>query len=105
MPTDPKEAADLLYSSIAGKAIEKYPKYYVDYNRVSEALLKRAKPFGELYKNHPDVEKAVDAWLRKHQRDSAGVVWLPMIARRRDMIMLLDSATRQPLDALPIDSW
>ena len=105
LPTDPKEAADLMYSSIAGKDIEKYPKYYVDYNRVSEALIKRAKPLNELYKKHPEAAKAVDAWLRKHQRDSAGVVWLPMIARRSDMTMLLDPATRQPLDALPIDSW
>jgi len=38
-------------------------------------------------------------------RAESSVVWLPLQARKTDMIMLLDARSSQPLQALAIDPW
>lgn len=104
LPTDPKEKSDLLFSAVAGKDIEKFPQYYVDYAQITPKLLTRAKPLDALRKAHPEAAPLLDAWLRKHPRTNASVVYLPIRART-DVTMLLDSNSGEPLDALPIDPW
>ena len=104
LPDDPNERTDLMFSSMGGKDLEKRPQYYVDYDQIAPHLLSRAQPLETLRKAHPEAAPLLDAWLRKHQRDAASVVCLPIVART-EVTMLLDRSTGQPLDALPIDPW
>lgn len=105
LPTDITERNDLAFRGAAGKDIDKYPQYYVDYSNVAPQLMAHAKPLDALRKAHPESSSLLDTWLHSHQRDAASVLWVPLNARRAALIMLLDRQTGQTLDALPIDPW
>lgn len=105
MPKDGSKAhSDMMLSGFAGKDIEKFPQYYVDYPQVAATLLKHAKPLENLRKSHPDSAGNIDKWLLAHQRDLSSVAYLPIVART-DATMLVDSSSGEPLDALSIDPW
>jgi hypothetical protein len=105
LPTDIKERNELVLASPGGKDIPVLPQYYVDYVQVAPALLQRAKPLDALTKRHGESTPIVDAWLHDHGRTVADVVWVPLIAPRASLTMLLDRQTGQPLDAIPTDPW
>lgn len=105
LPTDNAERSDLLFSGLAGKDMEKFPKYYVDYAEVAPAMLKRAQTLDALRSKHPDASSSLDAWLQKNGRGAASVVWLPLTSQRAQLTMLLDRDSGQSLDVLPIDPW
>ena len=105
LPPISKERDDLTFSGLAGKDVEKFPKYYVDYGTSAPALLSHAKTIDALRQTHPDTADAIENWLREHARSEATLRAVPIIAPRSDLTMLLDSKTGQPLDALPIDIW
>jgi hypothetical protein len=104
-PSDHKEHSDLMFSGLAGKDIERFPKYYVDYASQAAPLLARAKPLDDLRSRKPDSAKLVDRWLSDHHRDAQQVVWLPVMTHRASVTMLLDRSNGQPVGALEIDPW
>lgn len=106
IPTDPVQRDALLKSGLAGKDIQLLPKYYVSYDKVVPALLKRAKPLAQLHKINPQAGLILDRWLAKHRTQTdANTVWLPLMTRRTSLIMLVDGKTGTILGALPIDPW
>ena len=105
IPADQKTRNDLLFSALAGKDIQVFPEYYVTYADEATNLLKRAKTLANLRESKPESGPLLDAWLKNHKRDESDVVWLPMIARKAGLTMLLDAKTGEVLDALPIDPW
>jgi len=105
MPNDVVERNALVFSGTAGKDIDKFPKYYLDYEDQAAQMLEYAKPLVDLRHRQPSAVSRLDAWLRDHQRADADVVWLPIKARRADMTMLLDRKTGQVLDAMPVYPW
>jgi hypothetical protein len=105
MPADANEKNKLMFSGLAGKDVEKFPKYYVEYSRSSASLLQFAKPLDALLQKAPQASSIVNAWLRKHHRDAGSIVWIPVSAPRDSLTMLLDGHTGETLDALPIDPW
>jgi hypothetical protein len=105
MPTNPKEKSDLVDSGMAGKDIERFPKYYVDYPAQASSLLAHAKPAEDLLRVHPEARHVFESWLRDHQRDVNTIVWLPLSAPRGDLTVLLDRSSSRILDALPIEPW
>lgn len=105
LPPAGKERDDLLFSGIAGKDVEKYPKYYVDYATAVPQLLSHAKMIDELRREHPTAASKIDAWLSTHGRDPTTLLAVPIIAPRGDLTMLIDRQTGKPFDALPVDIW
>lgn len=105
LPTDPSARNKMLLNGIAGKDVEKFPEYYVDYAKVAQDILAHGKPLDVLRKKHPEATSILDVWLRDHQRDPATLRWLPLMTHRMNLIMILDHSTGQVLDALPIDPW
>lgn len=105
MPTDAKTRTDLLFSGLAGKDIEKYPEYYVDYPSVATDLLTHAKPVDDLIRKHPQSRDTIEAFLADHHHNAIEAVWLPVRGPRADLTMLLDRTTGTPLGALPLDPW
>jgi len=101
LPSDVKERNDLLFSGVAGKDVDRFPKYYVDYALVAPEI--RAKPLDTLVEAHPDEKAMIDAWLQRHSRQADSVTWLPLKTQRAFLTMLLDRNDGTPLDALPID--
>lgn len=105
LPTDAAEHNEILMSGLGGKDIDKFPKYYVDYQQNVPALLIKAHSLESLRKAQPGSVSALDTYLKRAGLDDSGVVWLPLIARKQSMVMLLSRSTGQPLKALMIDPW
>jgi len=105
LPADPRERGALLDLAFAGRDIQNLPKYYRPYSNASADLLAKAKPVAQLRSKHSADQQLLDAWFRKSGRAESSVVWLPLQARKTDMIMLLDARSSQPLQALAIDPW
>lgn len=105
MPPKGKEHDDLLFSGLAGKDVDKFPKYYVDYATAAPKLLAKARTLEAVRQTHPLATPLLDAWLQKSGRDAATLLALPVVAPRGDLTMLLDHDSGQALDALPLDIW
>ncbi|MEO6688806.1 MAG: TfpX/TfpZ family type IV pilin accessory protein [Dokdonella sp.] len=103
-PENKSERSDLLFSGVGGKDIEKFPKYYADYAMHGAAMLDRAIPLTRI-RDTPEAHALLDSWLLQHSRDRADVAWLPLAARRADMVVLIDRKDGSVLGALPIDPW
>jgi hypothetical protein len=103
-PDDRSERSDLLFSGLEGKDLELFPKYYARYPQNAAPLLERAQPL-EALEAKPGAREQLEAWLARHSRERADVVWMPLVGRDADVAILLDRADGRVLDALPIDPW
>jgi hypothetical protein len=104
-PTDIKERNDLVFSAFSGRDIPNIPKYYLDYASIGKALLANAKSLDILHGKKPQYAQQIGQWLTQSGRREASVAWVPLRARKNDLVMLLDAETAQPLQALEIDPW
>ena len=106
VPTDPAMHNALIVSAMGGKDIQLLPEYYVSYDKVVPALLKRAKSLAELRRINPHAGPTLDHWLAKHSAQTdANTVWLPLMTSKASLTMLMDGTTGKILDALPINPW
>lgn len=105
LPTSNGERTDLLFSGMAGKDVEKFPKYYVPYGEAASAMLGAAHPLDALRTKHPEASPVLDAWLGQTGRRADAVVWLPLTSRRAGFTVLLDGANGAVLDILAISPW
>jgi hypothetical protein len=105
IPTDPKERSDLAVSALSGRDVENLPKYYRKYETQRQKLLAHAKPLEVLLKQKPQFQPMISDWLAASKRDVNSVVWLPMVARKSDLVMLLDASTAHVLRPFAIDPW
>jgi len=105
LPTDIKEKNDLTFSGIAGKDLEKFPRYYVPYAEVAETMLAKAKPLAELAAKSPADKAVIDRYLASSPSSIDQLVYLPLIGRTDTYTMILSTTSRQPLDAVSIDPW
>lgn len=105
LPTDSKESMELALSGVDGKDVERMPSYYADYKSQTAALLTRAQALDKLPIKDAQQRQTVDDWLRTHQRQRNEVVWLPVVARRKDLTMMLDPDTGMPLGAVDVTPW
>lgn len=104
-PQSTEEHNDLLFSGVAGKDVEKIPRFYVDYAAEAARLRDRAQPLQRLRAMHPAAAKVIDAQVARHGGDEAGIVWLPIVARDADLCMLMDAVTGWPLGPVLLDPW
>ena len=105
LPPRGKERTELMFHGPGGKDVQHFPKYYVDYESAAQRLLEHAKPVAALRKAHPDAGPVLDQWLSESGRKESDVVWVPIVARKSSLTMLLEARTGAVLDALPIYPW
>ncbi len=104
-PTDPKEKSDLLFSGLAGKDLEKLPKYYTAYSNVEDAMLAEAKPLSELAKKNPADAAIIERYVNSTGVPIEQLAYLPLQGHVDGYTMVLSRQTKQPLAALAIDAW
>jgi hypothetical protein len=104
LPTDPEQRNKLLDLTLAGRDLQNLPRYYRPYASDKNNLLARAKPLAQLRQSAKDLGPLND-WLSAGHRKEDAIVWLPLQARKEDLVMLLDARTAEPLGALAIDPW
>ena len=105
MPESTREREKLLFSGLAGKDIERFPEYYVDYREAAAGLLRRAKPLDQLVLAGPADQDALAAAINATGKPRAALVFVPIVARRASLTMLLDAQTGAPLRAVAIYPW
>ncbi len=100
-----QERNKVLFSATAGKDIDEYPQYYVDYASAAPALLERAKPLDKLRIPDPEQRETLRAALAKVGEPADRIVWVPLTARKANLVMLLDRENGQPLRAVAVNPW
>ncbi len=105
LPPPGKARTKLMFQGPMGKDVQEYPKYYVDYRQESANLLARAKPIANLLKAQPKAREILNQWFTATKRSEDDVVWVPIVARKSSLTMLLDSKSGAILAALPIYPW
>jgi hypothetical protein len=102
-PTDPVEVQRILLSALeGGKDLQAYPQHYVPYAQAAKIALARAKPLSAARAKDP---AAVDGYLAASGRTEGSVRFLPLRARKKDGMVLLDAVSGLPLEILPVDPW
>jgi hypothetical protein len=104
-PTGVKESNELVFSALAGKDIQEFPRYYAPYTDAWHGLLKYAHPLSRLRQMHPDHAAEIDVWIAQHQVDENNAVWLPVVAHKTDLAYVLDKTTGTPLGTIALDPW
>jgi hypothetical protein len=105
LPTDLKERNELISAAFSGRDVQNTPKYYLDYASAGRGLLSKAKTISVLRAERPQYVQQIEQWLSATGRSEAAVVWIPLQARKADLVMVLDRSTAQPLRAFAIDPW
>lgn len=104
-PQDPNEQMRVIESALRGADLQTFPQYYVPYEKLASAALKRSKPLERLRKGHMDEAAAIDAELKRLGRTLEDTRYLPLKARKRDYSVLLDAKTGGVVGYLPIVPW
>lgn len=106
LPTNWDQRDALMFSSLkGGKDIQDLPERYVPYASVTTAMLKRAHPVSVLRAMHPKATHEISRWLAVRHLIDSQVVWLPMQARKWDMVMMMNAKDGQPIGPIALDPW
>ncbi len=102
-PATVEERNQMLDSALMGKALERYPKYYRNYEENAARVAALAHPVTEL---QGLSERQLDALGRLQAgRPTEAVKFLPFLGRGKDMTTVLDGNTGEVLGLLDLDPW
>ncbi len=105
-PTDIEERNNILFGAISGgKDLDRIPKYYVPFENQTEALLKRTKPLEKLLRREDEGKELIEREVSKHSKSVKQFGFVPLVARKFDMAMLVDKSSGKPITAVPVDPW
>ncbi len=102
---DATKNADIFFSAMNGKDLEKMPKFYVPYLEGADALLARAKPLSALSKQHPESSRDIDKFATDRGLDITGLVYVPLVGRTESYTMVLSTESKLPVGVLSINPW
>ncbi|GLQ48466.1 fimb protein [Dyella lipolytica] len=87
----------------SGKDIDQLPQYYLPYDQVIDAVMRRAMPLASL-KNATDSQRA---YLNRLQAaaPSQTLEVLPLQRGDHSYSAIISSASKRPIAVLPIDPW
>lgn len=100
-----KAFTDVAASALAGKDIDKMPKYYVPYSQVSATLLAHSQPLDATMKKSAQAADSVAAFLKKHGGQAADYRTLPLDGRTDAFTMIISASSGEPETALDINPW
>lgn len=104
-PKDGAQAMESAMQALAGKDVEKFPKYYVEFAQVAAKLLERSHPLTDTMKKSAAAAAEVAAFVRAHGGAAADYRSLPIQGHVTTFTMIVSAKTGQPLGALPIIPW
>lgn len=101
-PTDEDTWLKITESAMAGKDLQLYPQYYVPYAEQAKDALAKAKTIDVLRERDAT---AIDEFLAGSGRRADSLRFLPLRASTRDVAVLLDATSGEPVRMLLIDPW
>jgi hypothetical protein len=105
LPLDQRERSDLIFSGMAGKDLEKFPKYYVPYAEVADRMLEKAQPLINLATRSPRDNAVIDRYLSDNGLLIDKLSYLPLHGRTDEYVMLFSVSNKLPLDVIMINPW
>lgn len=105
-PTEVEERNAILFGALSGgKDIDRIPRLYVPFEKQKEMLLGRLKSLEELTKQSASAKRLIDNELENLRQDKDQTGYVPLVARKFDMAMLVDKKSGDPLAAVAVDPW
>ncbi len=103
-PSDPAQANELLLSALAGKDVERLPRYYEAYATHAAKAIAHAKPLSELAARSAEDRAVVEAFIADHAsaRDAG---YLPFVTRAGDWAVVIARDDGRILGYLRVDPW
>ncbi|GAB4185937.1 MAG: fimb protein [Wenzhouxiangellaceae bacterium] len=106
LPTEREQRHELMFAALSGSDIETWPEYFVPYETQRDQVLARGWPLQRLWDRHPEQADELRQYLdEKGYSDGRELKYLPLVAARRDMAMVVDAETAEVLTALPVNPW
>lgn len=108
LPKDLKERNDLTFSVTPDHDIQDMPKYYRDFAAGTRTLLINSKPLRVLREKragNPRALARIAAGIAATDHEEFTLRWVPIQARKVDMVMLIDSQSAVPLEAIAVNPW
>jgi hypothetical protein len=106
LPADPKEKAELIFSTIGGGAdVHLLPRYYVPYDEVRLLATEKGERLQKLRDRNPARQKDVDALVAGSGRREKDLRFLPMRAGKSDLAILIDAKTGEILKISTLKPW
>ena len=106
LPTDPKEKAELIFSTIGGGAdVHLMPRLYVPYDEVRPLAKEKGERLQKLRDRNPAQAKEVDALVADSGRSEDNLRFLPMRAGKNDLTILIDARTGEILKISSLKPW
>ena len=105
LPKSKEERSDMVFSALGGRDLEALPQYYVAYAQVAESLLRKAKTLESIPNLDDEARARLEAGVHATGRKPTDLVWLPVVALKHDLVMLMDRETGMPLRAVAINPW
>jgi hypothetical protein len=103
-----QDQADALDWALAGKDVTLRPKFFVPYADELANIKARMRPLAELQRAVQRIENAAGADSeigKKLMEADASLTWLPVKHKKGFWTALLDPATGEPVDYLPLDPY
>lgn len=104
-PTAREDRNNLLFSALAGKDRQHFPRYYVPYEANLDEIKQHAKSLDELERRNPDAKPQVEAALKELGIARERLRWVPIRSPRAFWTALLDSDTGRPIRYLPVEPF
>ena len=104
-PSDSQERSDLLFSALAGKDIQHFPRYYREYGAAKADILARAGALPELQQRHPQARAELDAAIARSGLTESQLRWLPARHAKGFWTVLLDADSALPVAWLELDPY
>jgi hypothetical protein len=104
-PTRDAQGYAVAMSALAGKDIDRMPKFYAPYEQVSKTLLSHSHPLADAMQKSSQAAEVVQDFLRKYGGEVGDYRSLPLRGRFDSFTMVVSASTGQPIAALPIDPW
>ncbi len=105
-PTESKARNDLMFESVLGGVeAETLARLYRPYAPAAAQAAAKGKPIQALESAHPEAGKEIATFLEKRGKRADQVVYLPLVARGRDMAMIVNRADGAVLGAVAVNPW
>jgi hypothetical protein len=106
-PRDDQEFQKLLDETVFGGKpdLERRPEFWSRYEDEAAQILHRELPLAALRAARPEADAQIAALTARLGVPEARLGFLPMIAKNRDVTLVVDATTAAPLEVLDVDPW
>lgn len=105
LPQSKIERSDLVFSTMSGPDLPARPKYYVEYDKAAATMAAQAKSLDAIPQLDTKQRERLDRAVKASCKPASTLGWLPLVARKHDLMMLIDRKSGAPLAAVAANPW